>query len=311
MGKALRLLRAAKRFAADKNYRTHILALCGRYGNCSDEEYLKRIYQVHMGVPLNLENPETFNEKLQWLKLYDRRPEYTVMADKYLVRDYIAKKLGGEYLIPLLGVWDDPAEIDFDKLPRQFVLKCNHNSGLGMCICRDKSTLDVKKVRAGLRKGLKEDYYLYGREWPYKDIPRKIVCEQYMSDSSGTQELTDYKFFCFNGKADSVMVCLDRFSGDTKFYFFDRNWTLLPLNIRGKNAPKGFTVPKPVCMDEMFEIAGKLSAGIPFVRVDLYECNGKIYFGELTFFPQSGFDANLLREADVYYGSLIHLERNC
>ena len=142
-----------------------------------DATFLKLAYKSRMGRKLDLDNPQTFNEKLQWLKLYDRRPEYTMMVDKYKVRDYIAEKLGEEYLIPLLGVWDDPDEIDFDALPNQFVLKCNHNSGLGMCICKDKTKLDIEKVKEELRKGLKQDYYLTGREWPYKDVLRKIICE--------------------------------------------------------------------------------------------------------------------------------------
>lgn len=272
-----------------------------------DPAFLRMAYFAFIGKRLNLDNPQTFSEKLQWLKLYNRRPEYTMMVDKYLVRDYIAKTIGEEYLIPLLGVWDDPDEIDFEALPNQFVLKCNHNSGLGMCICKDKSKLDIKKVREELRRGLKQDYYLTSREWPYKNVPRKIICEQYMEDSSQKDSLTDYKFFCFNGVADCVMVCLDRFSGDTKFYFFDKSWELKRLNIRGKNAPEGFTIPKPICMDEMFRIAEQLSAGLTFSRIDLYECNGKVYFGEITFFPDSGFDANLLPETDQYFGEMIDL----
>ena len=141
----------------------------------SDEAFLKRKFKLRMGYDLDLDNPKTFNEKLQWLKLYDRKPEYTMMVDKYRVREYITQKIGAEYLIPLLGVWDSPNEIDFAALPEQFVLKCNHNSGLGMCICRDKSSLDLRKVRRELRKGLRQDYYLPGREWPYKDVPRKII----------------------------------------------------------------------------------------------------------------------------------------
>ncbi len=280
--------------------------LAGKYGqSLSDEKYLKKVFKLRMGKELNLDNPKTFNEKLQWLKLYNRNPEYTVMVDKYLARDYVENIIGKEYLIPLLGVWDSPDEIDFDALPDQFVLKCNHNSGVGMCICKDKSKLDIEKVKQELAKGLKQDYYLEHREWTYKDVPRKIIAEKYMTDKSGG--LIDYKFFCFNGIADCVMVCLDRHLGDTKFYFFDKSWQLKRLNVRGKNAPKDFTVNKPECMDKMFELAEKLSKGLPFVRVDLYECNNKIYFGELTFFPDSGFDANILAETDLYFGNIINL----
>lgn len=296
------------KYLSDPNYRFLINAGFGIYNGMSDEEYLKRKFRSSMGRELDLENPQTFNEKLQWLKLYDRRPEYTVMVDKYRVRDYIKEKLGEEYLIPLVGVWDDPDEIDFGRLPDKFVLKCNHNSGLGMCICRDRSKLDVRKVRTGLKKGLAQDYYLTGREWPYKNVPRKIICEKYMTDFPGSRDFTDYKFFCFNGYADCVMVCLERSSGDTKYYFFDRDWKLKRLNIRGKNAPEGFTIPKPERIRDMFDVAATLSEGLPFARVDLYLSDGRIFFGEITFFPDSGFDANLLPETDDYFGKLIHLE---
>ena len=281
------------------------LADKGYFDKMSDEKYLKLKYRTKMGKKLDLNAPKTLNEKLQWLKLYDRRPEYTVMADKYLVRDYIAEKLGEEYLIPLLGVWDSPDEIDFDALPDQFVLKCNHNSGLGMCICRDKSKLDIAKTKDELRRGLAQDYYLTGREWPYKNIPRKIIAEKFMADES--EGLIDYKFFCFDGQADCVMVCIDRHINDTKFYFFDKDWKLKRLNVRGKEAPSDFTLRKPECMDKMFRIAEVLSKDLKFARVDLYECNGHIYFGEITFFPDSGFDSNLLVETDNYFGELIKL----
>lgn len=287
----------------------------------SDGQYLKIKYKYIMNKKLDINNPRTFNEKLQWLKLYNRRNEYTMMVDKYEVRNYIGRELGEKYLIPLLGVWNTPEDINFEMLPNQFVLKCNHNSGLGMCICTDKSKLNIKKVIAELKKGLAQDYYLTGREWPYKDVPRKIIAEQYIADTPvenkktfgicGVEDtgLTDYKFFCFDGVADSVMVCIDRNSGNPKFYFFNKEWKLCRYNIRGINAPSDFTLPKPKNIDKMFEIAEYLSQGIPFVRVDLYNSNGKIYFGELTFFPDSGFDNNLLPETDRYFGSLINLER--
>ncbi len=297
------------KFVIDSDYRKVFLAGYGIYNKLDDKEFLKKIFGASMGYELDLENPRTFNEKLQWLKLYDRKSEYTMMVDKYKVREYIKEQIGEEYLIPLLGVWDKPEDIDFNELPEQFVLKCNHNSGLGMCICKDKSKLNIERVKSELRKGLKQDYYLTGREWPYKNVPRKIICEKYMVDNSDEkqEELTDYKFFCFDGYVDCVMVCIERQTGNPKFYFFDENWNLVRCNIRGKEAPEGFTLPKPDCMNEMFQIASKLSKGKPFTRIDLYNCNGKIYFGEITFFPDSGFDKNLLPEADKHWGSLITL----
>lgn len=304
--KLKRIISAGKKYITQSDYRFLFWAGRGRFDRWSDEEYVKKIYQASMGTPLDLDNPQTFNEKLQWLKLYDRRPEYTMMVDKYLVRKYIADKLGEEYLIPLLGVWDNPDDIDFDKLPNQFVLKCNHNSGLGMCICKNKSKLNIEKVKKELRKGLKQDYYLRGREWPYKDVPRKIIAEKYITENGN--DLIDYKFFCFNGQLDSVMLCLERNTGNTKFYFFDRYWNLCRYNIRGKEAPKDFTLSKPYNIEKMFEIAEELSKGLPFARIDLYNVNGQIYFGEITLFPDSGFDSNLLLETDKYWGKLIHLE---
>ncbi|HBI6973919.1 ATP-grasp fold amidoligase family protein [Clostridium perfringens] len=271
-----------------------------------DKTFLSLKFKFRMGKKLDLSNPQTFNEKLQWLKLYNRKSEYTMMADKYLVRKYIADKLGEEYLIPIIGVWDEPNEINFEKLPNKFVLKCNHNSGLGMCICRNKNILDIKKTKKNLKKGIRQDYYLTSREWPYKNIKRKIIAEKYMEDSN--RQINDYKFTCFNGKVDNVMICIDRSSKDTKFYFFDRDWNLMRLNKRGKEAPKDFTLEKPKNLDKMFQIAEELSKGLPYARIDLYNLDGKIYFGEITFFPEAGYDSNLLSETDKYFGNQINLD---
>lgn len=275
----------------------------------SDESIIKATFRKEMGYALDLDNPKTFSEKLQWLKLHDRNDKYTMMVDKYLVREYISEQLGEEYLIPLIGVWDNPNDIDFDALPDKFVLKCNHNSGLGMCICTDKSKLDFEKVKRELKRGLKQDYYLTNREWPYKNVPRKIICEEFIADEASEKNggLVDYKLYCFNGYVDSVMACIDRNTGDTKLYFFDEEWNLKRINPRGKEAPEDFTLPRPKKLAEMFEIARKLSKGHPYLRVDLYECNDKIYFGELTFFPASGYNSNLLQDANRYFGDLIDL----
>lgn len=291
----------------NKNYRFLILSNKGFYKKMDDKSFLEKKYYLIMKKKLNLENPETFNEKLQWLKLYDRKPIYTDMVDKFTVRKYIASTLGDEYLIPLIGAWDNVDDIDFNILPNRFVLKCNHNSGLGMFVCKDKSNICIKKVKKELKKGMSENYYWSGREWPYKNVKKKIIAEKYMEDESGG--LIDYKFFCFNGKVDNIMVCIDRHIDNPKFYFFDKDWQLLRLNVSGKNAPKDFTLPKPHCLNKMIEIASILSKDIPFVRVDLYECSHKIYFGEMTFFPQSGFDYNLLSETDKYLGDLITIPK--
>lgn len=282
-----RYIRMMKQFVLDPKVRFGYLTRAGFYNHMSDEEYLSRKYQLYFGRKLNLKNPQTVNEKLQWLKLYNRKPEYTMMVDKYKVREYIAQELGEEYLIPLLGVWDNPDEIDFDALPNQFVLKCNHNSGLGMCICKDKSELDISKVKGELRKGLKQDYYLTGREWPYKDVPRKIIAEKYMVDASG--DLKDYKFYCFNGEMKFVMISSDRnTSRPTRADYFDRDFNWLDFTWGYSHAE--VHPEKPEQFEKMVAIAEKLGKGLPHIRVDLYDCNGKIYFGELTFFDGSGFD---------------------
>lgn len=267
--------------------------------------YLKWRFYLKMGKPLDLENPKTMNEKLQWLKLYNRKPEYTQMVDKVLAKEYVAKIIGEKYIVPTLGVWDHFDEIDFDKLPNQFVLKTNHcGGGDGVVICKDKNTLDKEAVKKKLEKALKIDISRSLVEWPYRNIKRKILAEVYLGDN-----LTDYKFYCFDGEADVVMNCIERETGHPKFYFFDKEWNLRRLNKRGKEAPEGFTLPKPDGMDEMFEIAGRLSEGIPYARVDLYNINGNIYFSEITFFPASGFDKNRLPESDLYFGKKIILPK--
>lgn len=271
-------------FIFNSDYRWLSLSRRGKYDSLSDEEYIRAKYKVIFGKYPNLDNPKTFNEKLQWLKLHNRKPIYTTMVDKYAVREYIAEKIGEEYLIPLIGVWDDPDEIDFDALPDKFVLKCNHNQGKGLCICRDKSKLDIEKAKEELREGLSVNFYFKGREWPYKDVKRKIICEQYMEDDK-TKELRDYKFYCFNGKMKLMLIVTDRKSGGYGD-FFDRDFNHLPLTWGFSNAEN--TPEKPENFEKMIELAELLSADMPELRVDFYEANGKIYFGELTLYDGSG-----------------------
>lgn len=284
----------------------NIKRLHGSYGKKLDDEmYLKKIFRLTMGKELNLKNPQTFNEKMQWLKIYDRNPLYTMMVDKYLVRNYIAEKLGEEYLIPLLGVWDSPDDIDFDTLPNQFVLKCNHNSGLGMCICKDKSKLDIKKVKKELEKGLKQDYYLTGREWPYKNVNRKIIAEQYMTDNGA--ELDDYKVHNFNGVPKVILVCRDRFKdcGLTEDFYSD-NWEHLDLK-RPEHSNAITNMKRPSELEEMLELSRILSKDLPFIRTDFYTINHKVYFGELTFYPASGLTGFVPEEWDNTFGDWIKL----
>lgn len=271
-----------------------------------DYTFVKLEFLLFMNKRLNLEKPTTFNEKLQWLKLYFRKPELTTMVDKVEAKKYVASKIGTKYIIPTIHVWNNLNEIDLSMMPKQFVLKAtNGGGGSGVIVCKNKDEIDIKQVKRKLKRALKFSPYDYFREWPYKDITHRIIAEEYIADKNG--ELIDYKFTCTNGTAHNVMLCLDRSSGNTKFYFFDKNWNLLRINIRGKNAPNNFSLPKPPNIDKMFEIAAELSKNLPFARIDLYNVDGKIYFGEITFFPNSGFDKNLLPETDLSFGSLIQL----
>ena len=276
----------------------------------SDKPYLEMMYWLNLGKKLNLKHPVTFNEKLQWLKLYNHNPEYTVMVDKVKAKEYVAKLIGEEHIIPTLGVWDDPDDIDFDALPNQFVLKCNHNSGTGMCICRDKSKLDIEKVKAELRKGSKENYFMRWREWPYKNVPRKILAEKFMVDESGT-ELKDYKIFCFNGEPRYCQVISDR-NTDEKIDFYDMHWKrlvglvgLVGLNDKVHNSE--YAIPCPESFEDMKQMASLLAKSIPFSRIDFYEINHQAYFGEITFFPATGFGNFNPREWNVKMGDMITL----
>lgn len=273
-----------------------------------DSLYLKCLFKKKMGAKLNLRNPQTFNEKLQWLKLHDRKPEYTTMVDKYAAKKYVADKIGEQYIIPTLGVWDKYEDIDFNKLPNQFVLKCTHDSG-GLVVCKDKSKLDLGAAERKINESLKNNYYYYWREWPYKNVPPRIIAEKYLDDNGNVP--VDYKVYCFNGVPYKVMLCLDRDKAEaTKFYSFDKEWNLLRHNKWGKEAPGDFTLPKPASLDQMFEFAAILSRDIPFLRVDFYEVKGSLYFGELTFYPDSGFDNAIAPEIDLMYGNMIELKKS-
>ena len=268
--------------------------------------YLRLFFYVNMGKKLNLKNPSTFNEKLQWLKLYNKNPLYTKLVDKIEVKSYIYEKLGENYNIKILKIYNTVGEINFDVLPEKFVLKCNHNSQGGICICKDKAALNTAKTVKSLKNVMRQNYFYYGREWPYKNVKKKVFAEEYVED--GNKTLNDYKFFCFDGCIDSVMVCVGRYQkGGTKFYFMDKDWNLKKYNFSSLNPDFKIPFDKPENFDEMLNIASRLSKGFPFVRIDLYNVKGKILFGEFTFFPESGIDANLLPEADLHLGQLINL----
>lgn len=272
----------------------------------SDETYLKLCYRYYFRKKLNIENPKTYNEKLQWMKLHDRNPLYRTLVDKYAVREYVAENVGEEYLIPLAGgPWENPDEIDFDTLPEQFVLKCNHGSTTNI-LCRDKARLDVKKVKRKLRKWLRESWYWYGREWPYKDLKACVYAEKYMEDAE-VGELRDYKFFCFGGKPHYVLVSTNRADAkkQTCGDFFDMDYTHMPFHKKHPNAP--VQPEKPRNFEAMKALAEKMSKDLPAVRIDLYDVNGRIYFGEYTFFSGSGFGPFYPDEWDEKLGQLIKL----
>ena len=272
------------------------------YKYLSDEDCLRKIYKKKLNKELNLDNPKTFNEKLQWLKLYNRRPEYTMMADKCAVKQYVTGKIGSEYVVPLLGVWNDFDDIDFAALPEQFVLKCNHDCG-SIVICRDKKTFDYDATRKKLTRCLKRNYYWEGREWPYKDIPPKIIAEEYLDSGDGKPPV-DYKYFCFRGEPKIMFIATDR-GIDTKFDFYDMDFNHLEFVHGHPNA--NAALEKPEKFEEMRSLATVLSNGIPFVRVDFYNINGRIYFGEYTFFHWGGLMPFVPENWDYTLGSWLTL----
>lgn len=270
----------------------------------SDKAYLKYMYRAHLGKKLDLKNPKTFNEKLQWLKLYNRNPRYVDLVDKYEVKRIVAEEIGEEHIIPTLGVWERFEDIDFDTLPNQFVLKCTHDSG-SVVICRDKSTFDMEKAREKLARKLKSNLFWHGREWPYKNVKPRILAEKYMEDKS-LGELRDYKFFCFGGKVKCFKIDYDRFL-EHRANYYRPDCGLLRFG--EAVCPPDFErkISFPDSLEKMVELAEKLSCGQPFLRVDFYDVNGQLYFGELTFFPASGFGPFVPEEWDLTLGEWIDL----
>lgn len=264
-----------------------------------DKPYLQLLYRFKMGHRLDLKSPKTFTEKIQWLKLYNRKPEYTLMVDKYAVKKYVADIIGEKYIIPTLGVWDKPEDIDWDALPNEFVLKTTHGGGSGgVVICKDKKTFDRNKAILTLRDSMNSDIYRSLREWPYKDVKKRVLVEKYMAPkdmvNNPIYDLSDYKFFCFNGEPKYCQVIRDRHSKES-IDFYDMNWRhqefvgLNPVTSSGKNLVNGVNpVPRPLLLDDMICICHKLSKNMKFVRIDMYVIDNRIYFGEITFYPASG-----------------------
>lgn len=272
----------------------------------SEEAAVKLMYWAYMGVKGNIDHPTKFTEKLQWLKIHDHNPLYTTMVDKYAVKDYVSKKIGAQYVIPLYGVWDSFNDIVFDKLPNQFVLKTTHSSG-GYVVCKDKATFDYEKARKVLTDSLKFNYYAHCREWPYKNVPRRIIAEKYMP-TLGNADSEEYKITCINGKVRVFTVCrgIPHQSLDVRFNDnFDRDFNR--ENWWAFYKPSGKPVAKPEKFDEMIALAEKLSEGIPHVRVDFYVIDGQVYFGEMTFFTWAGFIDFHPKSQDDLMGSWLKL----
>jgi hypothetical protein len=274
-----------------------IYAFLSKYGLLDwmpDKQYLEMAYRLNNGVKLDIDHPKTFNEKIQWLKVYDRKPEYTIMVDKYQAKQYVANIIGNDHIIPTLGVWDSFDEIDFDQLPDQFVLKCTHDSG-GLVICRDKHLLNIENARKKIEKSLKTDYYRVRREWPYKNVKRRIIAEKYMEDVTaevdtfGKKSLIDYKFFCFNGEPKLLYISTGLENHPTaKISFYGMDGKEMPFH-RRDYAPY-HNAPIPKAFKEMSVLARQIAVEVecPFVRIDLYSINEHIYFSEITFSPCGG-----------------------
>ncbi len=269
-----------------------------------DRIYLQIVYFRHFKKFIDFDNPKTFNEKIQWLKLNYRKEEYTNLVDKYRVKQYIAKLIGEEYVIPTLGVWKNVDDIDFKSLPEKFVLKCNNDSG-GIVICKNKKDFDEVKAKSFLKERLKNNGYWYGREWPYKNVKPCIIAEKYMEDSI-SKDLKDYKFFCFNGSMEFFDIDIDRFI-EHRSNYYDRNGNFLPF---GKTyCPPDYTkkIEMPKNLDKMIELAETISHNTVLSRIDFYEIDGQVYFGEITFYPGSGFSPFTDEKWDYKLGDMIDL----
>ena len=292
-----------------KEPRKVLLALLMRCnGLFTTKLYLRLLFRLKMRRKLDLKNPKTFSEKLQWLKLYDHRPEYTTMVDKYAVKEYVANIVGDEFIIPTLGVWDKPEQIDWDKLPNQFVLKTTHGGGsVGVVICKDKSSFDRQQAVAKLNQSLKQDIYKYYKEWPYKNVRKRVFAEQYVEPKPNVQDLPDYKWYCFNGEPRYCQLIQDRNTKET-IDFYDTSWNhqeFIGLNpIAG---PAARPAARPADLDTQISIAKQLSNGIPYSRVDLYSIGDKTYFGEITFYPMSGFGSFTPEKYNTILGEMLKL----
>ena len=267
-----------------------------------DKVYLTLLFNLKEGgYRMNLGNPRTFNEKLNWLKLHDHNPLYNMLADKYEVKRYVSEKVGAQYVVPCYGVWENPKEIDFYALPDKFVLKTTHNSG-GVVVCKDKSTFDISAANAFLQANVRRNYYPLGREWAYKDIKPRVLADKYI-ENTGRDELLDYKFWCFDGEPKYVYCTVK--NSDIFENFYDIEFNPVDIDHGFRRAVPEFQ--KPSGYDEMLMLARKLSEGIPFVRIDFFEAGGHVYFGEFTFYDWGGLRPFANLRMDEELGHLIKI----
>ena len=299
------MMNPARIFYYLRNYRKLQYALALKHPKWfSDKQFLKIVFRECIGTELNLEHPKTFSEKLQWLKLYDRNPEYTKMVDKYEAKKYVAGIIGEEYIIPTLAVYNNTSEIDLDALPDKFVLKCTHDSG-SVAICKDKKTFQKREAFAMLEKGLSKNYFWQNREWPYKNVKPRIIAETYMEDIE-TQELRDYKFFCFSGEVKYCQVISGRHSAMC-IDFFDHDWNHQPFHGLIYHPFAEEAIERPKQLEKMWQAAAMLAKDKAFSRIDFYEVGDNVYFGEITFFPASGFGGFYPDEWNLKFGEWLHL----
>ena len=271
---------------------------------CGDERYIRHIYRRSFGRDPDLTDPHTYNEKLQWLKLHDRDPAYRRIVDKAEAKRIIAETFGSEYVVPTLGVYERFDDIPFSRLPDRFVIKCTHDSQ-STVICRDRAAFDLAAARRRITRCLRRNYYYRGREWPYRDVRPRIMVEALLDDGH-PGGLVDYKFSCFNGQCRMIFTCTDRESeGGIRVTFFDRDWNRMPFR---KRFEPSTDVRRPAGFVKMRDMAEQLAAGLPFLRVDFYEADGQVYFGEMTFYPANGLEPFIPEEWDGILGSWIDLK---
>ncbi|USD17470.1 glycosyl transferase [Priestia megaterium] len=301
----MRVINTVQRYVRKPRKLIRTLGSKGYFNWMDDKTYLKLVYWGETKQKLNLNNPITFNEKVQWLKLYDRDIQYSKYADKYEVRNFVKDKIGEDYLIPLIGIYNSVDEIKWDYLPEKFVIKCTHGSGSNI-ICNNKSNLDINESTEKINTWMKKNWYWFGREWSYKNIKPRIICEKYMVDESGV-ELKDYKIFCFDGKPQLIQVDFNRFVHH-KRNIYTTEWNFVDASIRYPN-DASVKIERPSNLEKMLELASKLSESIPQVRIDFYSIKDNIYFGEMTFYHGSGFEEFEPKSLGVQMGQWIELNR--